>query len=455
MRTLIYCRISADREGAGLGVERQREDCEQLAETLGWEVVDTYADNDISAYSGKRRPAYESMLGALKDGRASAVIAWHTDRLHRSPAELETFIGICAEKSVVVRTVQAGELDLSTPTGQMTARIVGAVARHEIDHARKRMALAHAQGAANGKPHGRMPYGYRAVLDESGTKIAKRVPHEDQAPIVIEIVDRILTGESMWSIARDMNHRGVPTGGNTKAWRASNMVEMIQRPVYAAIRTHKGIATPGQWQALITVEQHDRLVAILSDPRRRTHQGSAPKHLLSGIATCGECGVTVKRLKNHGYPAYACAGPNHCVSRSQAWVDKLVEQAIIEWCDQLDPAELEAKDGAPDYRAEERALQARLDEATDGYANQVLTLAMLSRIKATIEPQIAEAQRRARESSKNPLVSYLAGAGAAERWDGMNIVDRRSVVRALCTIEILKPPPGRRLDPADIVLAWL
>ncbi|MFM9261827.1 recombinase family protein [Rhodococcus sp. 5A-K4] len=455
MRTFIYCRISADREGAGLGVERQREDCERLAEALGWEVIETYADNDISAYSGKRRPDYEAMLDALKDGRASAVIAWHTDRMHRSPAELETFIGICEKHSVIVRTVQAGELDLSTPTGQMTARIVGAVARHEIDHARKRMTAAHAQSAVNGKAHGRVPYGYRGVLDESGSKIVKREPDEKQAPVVLEIADRILAGESMWSIARDLNDRGVPPGGKSKAWRASLMVEMIQRPTYAGIRTHKGEKTPGQWQPIITVEQHDRIVSILSDPRRKTHQGSAPKHLLSGIATCGECQAPVIRLKNHGYSAYSCDGPTRCVSRRLDWVNGLVEQAIIEWCEAQDPADLEPVEGAPDYRAEERALQARLDEATDGYANQVLTLAMLTRIKATIEPQIAEAQRRARESSKNPLVSFLVGAGAAERWSGMTIVDQRSVVRSLCTVSIRKSGRGKRRDPDDIVLAWL
>ena len=45
----IYARISRDREGAGLGVERQEADCRALAERLGWDVVAVYVDNDISA----------------------------------------------------------------------------------------------------------------------------------------------------------------------------------------------------------------------------------------------------------------------------------------------------------------------------------------------------------------------------------------------------------------------
>ncbi|QCQ91762.1 recombinase family protein [Rhodococcus sp. SGAir0479] len=112
---VVYTRISKDRVGAGLGVERQREDCQKLADQLGWTVARVFSDNDISAYSGKPRPEYRAMLDALDHGEAQAVIAWHTDRLHRSPSELEEFITLCERRSITVRTVQAGELDLSTP----------------------------------------------------------------------------------------------------------------------------------------------------------------------------------------------------------------------------------------------------------------------------------------------------------------------------------------------------
>ena len=46
----IYARISSDRTGAGLGVDRQVADCRELALRLGWEVHDVYADNNVSAW---------------------------------------------------------------------------------------------------------------------------------------------------------------------------------------------------------------------------------------------------------------------------------------------------------------------------------------------------------------------------------------------------------------------
>ena len=54
----VYCRISDDREGAGLGVARQEADCRQRAAALGWTVVGLYVDNDLSAYAGKVRLAH-------------------------------------------------------------------------------------------------------------------------------------------------------------------------------------------------------------------------------------------------------------------------------------------------------------------------------------------------------------------------------------------------------------
>ena len=51
----IYARISSDPDGTRLGVRRQIDDCEALAERLGWTVTDQYIDNDVSAWSGKKR----------------------------------------------------------------------------------------------------------------------------------------------------------------------------------------------------------------------------------------------------------------------------------------------------------------------------------------------------------------------------------------------------------------
>src|SRR5262245_36423336 len=118
LRAAVYVRISDDREGQGLGVKRQADDCRKLAERLGWTVVKTYQDNDISAFSGKRRPEYRRLLDDIAAGAIDAVLAWHTDRLHRSPLELEEYIRVCEPRGVPTQTVTAGPVDLSTASGR-------------------------------------------------------------------------------------------------------------------------------------------------------------------------------------------------------------------------------------------------------------------------------------------------------------------------------------------------
>ncbi|MBI1376307.1 MAG: hypothetical protein GC157_02320 [Frankiales bacterium] len=75
-----YTRISKDREGAGLGVERQETEGPAPARRLGWEVVATFSDNDLSAYSGEPRPGCRALLDAVRSGQVQGVLARHTDR---------------------------------------------------------------------------------------------------------------------------------------------------------------------------------------------------------------------------------------------------------------------------------------------------------------------------------------------------------------------------------------
>jgi len=84
MRAAIYLRISQDRTGEELGVERQRQDCEGVAARRGWDVQRVYVDNDTSAKGDKRRPAWEEMMTDVEAGRLDVIIGWTIDRTLRS-----------------------------------------------------------------------------------------------------------------------------------------------------------------------------------------------------------------------------------------------------------------------------------------------------------------------------------------------------------------------------------
>ncbi|GAA4822907.1 hypothetical protein GCM10025786_33600 [Nocardioides caeni] len=138
MKAGIYARISLDAAGDGMGVARQEELCRALADRKGWEVVELYVDNDVSASSTKERPEYTRMLSDLEAGTISAVVVYAIDRLTRRPMELETFIDLTERLNVSLANV-AGEIDLATPMGQAQARMMGLVARLEAQSIGKRV----------------------------------------------------------------------------------------------------------------------------------------------------------------------------------------------------------------------------------------------------------------------------------------------------------------------------
>ena len=113
-RVAIYVRISRDPKGTGLGVKRQERECRELCRLLGLIVVAVFVDDDRSAFSGKPRPEYIAMLERLELGDFGAIVAWHPDRLHRSPVELESFIDLLERCQATVLTVQGGDYDLAT-----------------------------------------------------------------------------------------------------------------------------------------------------------------------------------------------------------------------------------------------------------------------------------------------------------------------------------------------------
>ena len=105
----------------------------------------------MSATNGKPRPAYQRMLDDVRADRVERIVMWHADRLYRQPRELEDLIDLCNAHNVALATF-SGDLDLSNDTGRMVARLLGAVARAEIERKSARQVRSARQRAEQGRP---------------------------------------------------------------------------------------------------------------------------------------------------------------------------------------------------------------------------------------------------------------------------------------------------------------
>lgn len=457
----IYVRISEDKTGAGLGIERQEADCRALAGRLGWDVVEPiYSDNDVSAYSGKPRPGYRHLLADLRTGVADAVLCWHTDRLHRSPVELEEYIEVCQPREIPTQTVKAGPLDLATPSGRLMARQLGAYARFESEHHSDRAKRARLQAATDGRWLGGLrPFGYGA----DGMALI-----EAEAEAIRWMAAEVLAGTSLRSIARKLNAEGTFTSQG-RPWTSRAVAWLLRRPRNAGLSQHQGEPIgPAKWPAILDSDTWRGVVAVLGDPARNTTTSRARRWLLSGLALCGVCGKPVRSggvavRGDRRVPSYTC--PAGHVRRNAVELDDYVEVVVVERLSQPDASELLAPDQTGDVaalHAQDAGLRARLDELGRLYGDGVIDALQLASGTAAIRTQREQVTASLAAASRSGVLQGVADApDPATVWEGLDLSRRRAIVDVLLEVTILRTKRGgaRRkgetsFDPASVAIEW-
>ncbi|MFE7927825.1 recombinase family protein [Streptomyces sp. NPDC057456] len=467
-RAVIYCRISQDRTGAGLGVDRQRIDCEALAERMGWDVLEVYVDNDVSAFSGKLRKDYRRMLADLDEGKATIVIVWHTDRLTRSIVELEEYIELSDRRGIATHTVQAGTIDLATPSGRMTARILGAVARQESEHKGHRVARARQQKAMAGEWAGGIrPFGWGVPTGERKKRVDRKTGEElevdeldmmksvpEEAEALRHWTDEILAGGSIRSLVQWCADKGVlTTRGNPVTH--TDMRDMLLRPRNAGIAVYRGEEVGrGKWDAIVDEAKYRAVVAILRDPSRTTTPGATPKWLGSILYRCGRGDCTrfvyVTQSGGRSYPSYRCQD-GHGGGRRAETTDQYVEDTIVDRLSRDDAEDL--LEPAPDgvdvagLQAEAEQIRQRMKDLGGLFGAGQLELEPFTQGMDTARAQLdGVTQQLARAATRDPLVGLVGAPDVRKAWKALSLDRQRSVLRALVEVTLKTPRPGRMPD---------
>lgn len=313
----IYVRISEDRDGEGLGVRRQELECRDLAQRLGWRVVEVYCDNDVSAKDRrKKRRDYARMLDDVRASRISGIIAWAPDRLHRQMRELVPFIDLVSKHGVAIQTVVGGQIDLSSAIGRMNAKTLGNIAEFESELKTERVRSKIAELVRDGKIHngGNRPFGFTRIYAGEGPrrKIIRDEVNAAEAELIREAMRRAFAGESLYSICGDWNTRGVKTSTG-RAWSQQAMKLMLVSGRIAGLKEHRRqVVGEAAWPAIISREDHEALRALLLDPSRyKSARPYARRYWLSGVVFCSDCKIPMKIHKraDNKRLVYRCPPP--------------------------------------------------------------------------------------------------------------------------------------------------
>ncbi|QRZ09954.1 recombinase family protein [Mycolicibacterium austroafricanum] len=467
-RVALYARISQDPSGKAVGVADQLEHARTFAAARGYRIVSEHSDNDISAFRGKERPAYQKVLRLAREGKIDRVIVYHLTRMTRNRRERAEFIDAFHACKVNVSEAQGGDYDLSTAAGRTWVDIQGALATWESEIKSERVTAAAVRRAREGRPSGDLGYGW---IKQGTGAAATWTEHPHEAEVVRSIVDRLLGGETLRGITDSLNERGEPAP-KANEWGKTSVKKIAIRDSNIAQRVHhRGLPDEerfaGCWPAIVDRAKHEKVVALLAAPTRRTNGAARPgarRHLLSwGVGECGVCGAKLravtKRGKGRPLDLYVCDGKG-CVGRSEPAVDEVVKELVIGRLALPDALDWLMGDDEDARRWSTRVdeLNRRLAEAADAFAEGAITGEQLRRITARLQPDLDDADlRRAQSIVQLDLAAIrpLAGPTARERWDEMTVSQRRAVVETLglrVIVERTRPGPG--FDPDSIRIEW-
>ena len=406
-----------------------------------------------------------------------AIVAWHSDRLYRRSEDLNEVIRLIESYHVDIHTVTEGDIDLSSASGRLQARLVGAVAEHESEHKSERIARKHLEIAAAGrwKGGGPRPFGY----ERDGLTI-----EPVEAGIAQEAVRRIQSGNSATSTARWVSERL----GRPITQRA--LVRALTAPHIAGMRIHwpqrereawearrrrgevigayppnfvSNNALRGTWPAVIAESDWREMLALFESRRYRKR---GHRSLLAGILRCGLCGKTLgwgldrqAKTKTGIYASYRCISTNGgCakISIAAAKIEPWLVGMVTEYAQHFAGRVVVEgrKDGDPSAKRR-AALIARLDDQAAAYGDGDLTRAQFVRNKELIDRQLAEIGSSS-ASQTVEAAERRSGLTVLRGWASADKEQQAAALRALIRVVTVFPAGRGSVLPPEYraVVSW-
>jgi len=346
VRCAIYTRKSSE-EGLDMefnSLDAQRESCaayiaSQKAE--GWVPVPDHYDDGGFSGGNLERPALKRLLADIEAGLVDVVVVYKIDRLSRSLMDFSKLVEVFDRNDVTFVSVTQS-FNTTTSMGRLTLNILLSFAQFEREVIGERIRDKFAASRKKGMWMGGVPpLGYDVVA-------RKLVVNAAEADLVRHIFRRFLQVGSATLLVKELN----AAGHCTKSWITQDgkerqgvpftknfLYKMLENRVYLGEAVHKGVAHPGEHEAIIDRTTWERVEAVKADnaPRKRAAAARATTPApLKGLVICAHCGRTMTpthtRKKGRLYRYYTCmkainAGHESCPVRSIAAGE--IESAVI------------------------------------------------------------------------------------------------------------------------------
>lgn len=298
-RALGYCRVSTQRQvSEGHGLERY------IKQLKDYGLTDEQIHWDIESGASEKRKGYNRVLELVRAGKVDKIIVPCFDRFTRSALGWEVAKDELQQFGVELKFLDGGSLDLETPEGLFTSRILAAMA-NQLRDKNKYNATQGARFFRENRKIYKATFGFVKVGDTvEPNRTEYRNTGKSHAEIAVECIEIVLeTGEISKTIERMTEKYGLERVGKNNfddfARDITAFRRWLQNPQlcgmirYYPHNPDKRIILESDHQGIISVETFNQLQELIKRPPRA--RVKYPNNPLVSLAVCGGCGSRMEK----------------------------------------------------------------------------------------------------------------------------------------------------------------
>jgi len=271
LRCAIYTRKSSEHglEQDFNSLHAQRESAEAYIKSQaheGWRLIRTPYDDGGLSGGTMERPALQCLLADIAANLIDVVVVYKVDRLTRSLTDFAKLVEIFERRGVSFVSVTQ-QFNTTSSMGRLTLNVLLSFAQFEREVAGERIRDKFAASRRKGMwMGGNIPLGY----DVAGRRL---VVNAAEAKTVTLIFERYLELGCVRALQAELDrlgirskHRVAETGRSVGGGPFSRgaLYYLLRNRIYRGEAVHKGVAHPGEHEAIIEVELWETVQAKLS-----------------------------------------------------------------------------------------------------------------------------------------------------------------------------------------------
>lgn len=290
-RCAIYTRKSTE-HGLELefnSLDAQREACEAYIKSQagsGWQAVKQRYDDPAYSGGSLERPALQTLLKDIEQGRIDVVVVYKIDRLTRSLADFAKLVEAFDAKAISFVAVTQ-QFNTTTSMGRLTLNVLLSFAQFERELSSERVRDKVAASRKKGKwMGGTVPLGYQI-------KEKKLVVEPAEAEVARNLFKLYLEKKSIKNLITELNstNNNIRQRINAKSrlgkvdrFTYGALAYLLKNRVYIGEAGHKGAWFPGEHKAIVDRSLFDQVQILLKNNSIRRKQKRKDNHaLLAGI----------------------------------------------------------------------------------------------------------------------------------------------------------------------------